>query len=198
MSENSPSIGFSAANRTRKGAPLHGAMGEASTESSATSSQDEPLAWEDGAEKSKMENAAMAKAAARGWRAGNALAPLCLQRILRRVGQSFRNISRAVIIIIPPQIDGANLLRRRHTGAAVFVEILCPICVLTGGMASDIDSFLSQGAENGGRFPDAPEKIFLEATALMRSLHASLEVANQAAGQKLRDACIRLIQAFRW
>jgi hypothetical protein len=150
MSENSPSIGFSAAIRTRKGAPLHGAMGEASTESSATSSQEEPLASEDGAEKSKMENAAaMANAAAADWRAEHASAPLCLQCIRRGFGQSFRNISRAVIIIIPPQIDGANLLRRRHTGAAVFVEILCPICVLTGGKASDIDSFLSQGTENG-------------------------------------------------
>jgi hypothetical protein len=37
----------------------------------------------------------------------------------------------------------------RHTGAAFFAEILCPICVLTGGKASDIDSFLSQGTENG-------------------------------------------------
>ena len=46
-------------------------------------------------------------------------------------------------------IDGANLLRSRHTDAAFFVEILCPICVLTGGKASDIDSFLSQGTENG-------------------------------------------------
>jgi len=142
-----------------------------------------------------MENAAaMAKAA--DPRPGDASAPLCLQRALRRVGQSFGNISREVIIIIPPQVDGANLLRSRHTGAAVFVEILCPICVLTGGKASDIDSFLSQGAENGGRFPDAPEKIFLEATALMRGLHASLEVANQASGQKLRDACIRLKLVF--
>ncbi len=37
----------------------------------------------------------------------------------------------------------------RHTGAAFLAEILCPICVLTGGEASDIDSFLSQSAENG-------------------------------------------------
>ena len=39
ISESSPSSGFSAAKRTRKGAPFHGAIGEDKTESSATSSQ---------------------------------------------------------------------------------------------------------------------------------------------------------------
>ena len=39
ISENSPSSGFSAAKMTRRGAPFHGAIGEAKTASSAASSQ---------------------------------------------------------------------------------------------------------------------------------------------------------------
>src|SRR5712691_723827 len=73
ISESSPSIGFSAAKTTRKGAPFHGAIGEGKTASSAASSQrpDGPSARASTAAKGKTKNAVIgtkAVTAAANWR----------------------------------------------------------------------------------------------------------------------------------
>jgi len=75
ISESSPANEFSTAKTTRKGAPFHGAIGEAKTAISAASSQapDGPLACEFTPENRKTRNAAAtfndAVAAAANWRA---------------------------------------------------------------------------------------------------------------------------------
>src|ERR1700680_3452497 len=83
VSRISPSSGFSAANTTRKGAPLHGAIGEGRNASSAASSQApaEPSAHESIPEQRTMKNApAISDTAVLGatanWRPGNNCAPL--------------------------------------------------------------------------------------------------------------------------
>ena len=82
ISESSPSIGFSAAKMTRRGAPFQGATGEGRTASSAASSQVPigPCACESTAENRQTKNAPAisndAVAAAASWRAGNNRAPV--------------------------------------------------------------------------------------------------------------------------
>jgi hypothetical protein len=53
ISESSPSSGFSATTSTRKGAPVHGAIGEGKTASSDVSTQ---VAKEPSADESAVEN----------------------------------------------------------------------------------------------------------------------------------------------
>ena len=97
-----------------------------------------------------MENAAaMANAAAADWRAGDILSATLLATHPAPGRPKLSQYQSCGHYNHSTPIDGANLLRSRHTDAAFFVEILCPICVLTGAKASDIDSFLSQGTENG-------------------------------------------------
>jgi hypothetical protein len=82
ISRISPSKGFSAANTTRNGAPLHGAIGEAKNASSAASSQapGEPAARESVPEPRTKRNAPAISdtadlRAATNWRSGNKCAP---------------------------------------------------------------------------------------------------------------------------
>src|SRR5215468_4319236 len=82
VSRISPSRDFSAANTTRKGAPLHGAIGEAKNANSAASSQapGEPWARESIPEQRTKKNAPAindtpALGATTNWRPGNNCAP---------------------------------------------------------------------------------------------------------------------------
>ena len=86
ISESSPSSGFSATKRTRKGAPFHGAIGEGRTASSAASSQTpaEPSARASDrakeAEKRTCDEQRCCPAEAANWRAGNNGVPLPLSQ----------------------------------------------------------------------------------------------------------------------